>query len=89
MRPRADNIHEGSYSPFGRKHTMDSISGSTESLVNLGTSMQDAQLKNALSVRTFKKGLDAQSKAAISLIESIPPVSPNTVQTGQQIDLMA
>ncbi len=89
MRPRADNIHEGSNSPFGRKHTMDSISGSTESLVNLGTSMQDAQLKNALSVRTFKKGLDAQSKAAISLIESIPPVAPNTAQTGQQIDLMA
>ena len=27
---------------------MDSISGSTESLVNLGTSMQDAQLKNCL-----------------------------------------
>ena len=68
---------------------MDSISGSTESLVNPGTSMQDAQLKNALSVRTFKKGLDAQAKAAISLIESIPAAAPNTAQTGQQIDLVA
>lgn len=68
---------------------MDSISGSTESLVNLGMNMQDAQLKNALSVHTFKKGLDAQSKAAISLIESIPPAAPNTAQTGRQIDLVA
>ena len=68
---------------------MDSISGSTVSLVNLGTSMQDAQLKNALSVRTFKKGLDAQAKAAISLIESIPAAAPNTAQTGQQLDLVA
>ena len=68
---------------------MDSISSSTESLVNLGTSMQDAQLKNVLSVRTFKKGLDAQAKAAISLIESIPAAAPNTAQTGQQIDLVA
>ena len=89
MGSRADNIREGSHSPFGRKHTMDSISGSTESLVNLGTSMQDAQLKNALSLRTFKKGLDAQAKAAISLIESIPATAPNTAQTGQQIDLVA
>ena len=68
---------------------MDSISGSTESLVNLGTSMQDAQLKNALSVRTLKKGLDTQAEAAISLIESIPATTPNTAQTGQQIDLVA
>ncbi len=89
MGSRADNIHEGSHSPFGRKHTMDSISGSTESLVNLGTSMQDAQLKNALSVRTLKKGLDTQAEAAISLIESIPATAPNTAQTGQQIDLVA
>tara|TARA_Y100001934_G_C12227371_1_gene713672 strand:+ start:436 stop:642 length:207 start_codon:yes stop_codon:yes gene_type:complete len=68
---------------------MDSISGSTESLVNLGTSMQDAQLKNALSVRTFKEGLDTQTEAAIRLIESIPAAAPNTAQTGQQIDRVA
>ena len=68
---------------------MDSISGSTESLVNLGTSMQNAQLKNALSVRTLKKGLDTQTEAAISLIKSIPATAPNTAQTGQQIDLVA
>ena len=68
---------------------MDSISGSTESLVNLGTGMQDAQLKNALSVRTLKKGLDTQAEAAISLIESIPATAPNTAQTGKQIDLVA
>ena len=68
---------------------MDSISGSTESLVNMGTSMQGAQLKNALSVRTFKKGLNTQTEAAISLIESIPAAVPNTAQTGQQIDRVA
>ena len=68
---------------------MDSISGSTESLVNLGTSMHDAQLKNALSVRTLKKGLDTQAEAAISLIESIPATAPTTAQTGHQIDLVA
>ena len=68
---------------------MNSISGSTESLVNLGTSMRDAQLKNALSVRTFKKGLYTQTEAAISLIESITAAAPNTAQTGQQIDRVA
>ena len=50
--------------------------------------MQDAQLKSAMSISMFKKGLDTQSQAAVSLIESIP-AAPNTAQTGQQIDMMA
>lgn len=68
---------------------MSEISGSTDSLVNLGMAMQDAQLKNALSIRTFKKGLDAQSQAAVNLIASLPTVAPNTGQTGQQLDTIA
>ena len=68
---------------------MDAISGSTDSLVALGTAMKDAQLKGALAVHTFKKGLDAQSQAAVNLLASIPTVAPNTAQTGQQIDLVA
>lgn len=67
---------------------MGEISGSTDSLINLGMAMQDAQLKSAMSISTFKKGLDTQSRAAMSLIESIP-AAPNTAQTGQQIDMMA
>ncbi|MGY8822792.1 MAG: putative motility protein [Candidatus Latescibacterota bacterium] len=67
---------------------MGEISGSTDSLISLGMAMKDVQLKSAFSISMFKKGLDAQSQAAVSLGESIP-AAPNTAQTGQQIDMMA
>ncbi len=70
---------------------MDGISGSTNSLINLGMAMSDIRLKSALSISTFKKGLDVQAQNAMSLIESAQLQSPqvNSSQTGQQIDLMA
>ena len=70
---------------------MDGISGSTDSLINLGMAMSDVRLKSALSVSTFKKGLETQAQAAISLIESaqVQSAQVNSNQTGQQIDLMA
>ncbi len=68
---------------------MGEISGSTNSLINLGMAMKDAQLKSALSISTFKKSLDAQAQAAGSLIATVQAVSPNTAQTGQQIDQVA
>ena len=70
---------------------MDGISGSTDSLINLGMAMSEIRLKSELSISTFKKGLDAQAQNAMSLIESAKVQSPrvNSSQTGQQIDLIA
>ena len=70
---------------------MDAISGSTNSLISLGMAMNDIRLKSALSISTFKKGLDTQAQNAMSLIESAQVQSPqeNSSQSGQQIDLVA
>jgi putative motility protein YjfB-like len=70
---------------------MDGMSGSTNSLINLGMAMSDIRLKSAMSISTFKKGLEAQAQNAMSLIESVPVPSPQAqpAQTGQQIDLVA
>jgi len=70
---------------------MDGISGSTNSLIDLGMAMSDVRLKSALSISTFKKGLDVQSQNAMSLIESAVAASPrvNSSQTGQLIDIVA
>ena len=70
---------------------MDGISGSTNSLISLGMAMSDIRLKSALSISTFKKGLDTQVQNAISLIASaqVQPPQVNSSQAGQQIDLVA
>ena len=70
---------------------MDQISGSADSLIDLGMALSDARLKGELSLRTFKKGLDVQAQNAINLIEAAVVASPrvNSSHTGQQIDLVA
>lgn len=70
---------------------MDEISGSADSLIDLGMAMSDARLKSALSIKTFKKGLDVQAQNAMSLIETaaVQPPRVNSSHTGQQIDLVA
>ena len=69
---------------------MDGISGSTDSLISLGMALSDIRLKSALSISTFKKGLDAQAQTAMSLIESAQVLYPqvNSSQTGKQFDLL-
>ena len=69
---------------------MDEISGSVNSLIDLGTAMSDVRLQNQMSIRTLKKGLDVQAQNALGLIAAVPAPPPvNTAATGQQIDLMA
>ena len=67
---------------------MDGISGSANSLINLGTAMSQSRAQSALSISAFKKGLDTQAEAAVSLIESIHVHSLAEDYAGSQVDLI-
>ena len=70
---------------------MDGISGSTNSLINLGMAMSDIRLKSEFSITTLKEGLDVQAQSALSLIEStqVPYPRLTSSPTGWEIDLSA
>ena len=67
------------------------ISGSTNSLIELGTAMSAVRMQNAMSINAVKRGLNAQSQAALSMLEIVRVASPppNSGQAGNQIDLIA
>ena len=67
---------------------MDGISGSAHSLINLGTAMSQSRVQSALSISAFKKGLDTQAQAAVSLIESVRVHSLAEDHAGSQVDLI-
>jgi hypothetical protein len=69
---------------------MDGISGSFDSLINLGMAMSQARIQNTMSISALKKGLDAEARNALGLIQTVQASPPqvNLPQTGQQIDLL-
>ena len=70
---------------------MDGISGSTNSLVNLGMAMSDIRLKSERSTTALKKGPDVQFQNAMSLNEStqVPYPRLTSSPTGWELDLVA
>jgi hypothetical protein len=70
---------------------MDGISGSTNSLIELGMAMSEIRLQSELSVSVLRKGLDAHAQNAINLIALTQAQSQkvNTPETGQLLDLIA
>ena len=73
-----------------RERPMDGITGSASSLVDLSIAMSQVRTQNAISISAVKKGLDAQSEAALSLIDAVQQVRPpSNGGSGSQIDVMA
>lgn len=69
---------------------MDGISGSANSLIELGMAMSQVRTQNAMSISAVKKGLDAQSQAAMSLLSVVQQVQPPPAAgAGSQIDVIA
>ncbi len=70
---------------------MDGISGSANSIIELGMAMSQVRTQNAMSISAVKKGLDAQAQAAMSLIDTVRQVQPPPSGGGSasQIDLIA
>ena len=69
---------------------MDAISGSTNSLIELGMAMSNVRLQSQLSVSVLKKGLDLQAQNAMNLIAmtQAQTQSVNTPATGQLLDVV-
>ena len=55
---------------------MDGISGSANSLIELGMAMSQVRMQSAMSISAVKMGLDAQAQAAMSLIATVQQVQP-------------
>ena len=69
---------------------MDGISGSANSLVELGMAMSQVRMQSAMSVSAVKMGLEAQAQAAMSLIETVQQVQPPPAgEGGSQVDVIA
>ena len=69
---------------------MDGISGSANSLVELGMAMSQVRMQSAMSVSAVKMGLEAQAQAAMSLIETVQQVQPPPAGGGgSQVDVIA
>ena len=70
---------------------MDGISGSTNSLIELGMAMSEIRLQSELSVSVLRKGLDAHAQNATNLIALTQAQSQkvNAPETGQLLDLIA
>ena len=71
---------------------MDGISGSANSIIELGIAMSQVRTQHAMSISAVKKGLDAQAQAAMSLIDTVqqvPPPSGGGSASQSQIDVIA
>jgi len=70
---------------------MDGISGSTNSLINLGMAMSNIRLKSDFSTSALKKGLSIQAQSPLSLVKStqVPYPRTHSSQSRYQIDLVA
>ena len=69
---------------------MDGISGSANSLIELGMAMSQVRVQSAMPISAIKKGLDAQVQTAMSLIEMVQQVSPPPAGGGgSQVDVIA
>lgn len=55
----------------------------------LATSMAQERTANAASIAVFKKALDAQSSAALALLEAIPQVQSLPPHLGNSINTKA
>jgi len=71
---------------------MDGISGSANLIIESGMAMSQVRTHHATSVSVVKKGLDAQSQAAM-VIDTVQQVSPPSSGGGtasqSQIDVIA
>ena len=65
------------------------VDPTTSQILDQATAMAQVQTSAAASTAVFKKALDAKEQMALSLIASIPRVTPNTAATGQILDVVA
>jgi hypothetical protein len=60
-------------------------------IARVGTSMEQTKTAQEVSVAVLKKALDAQSSAAVALLEALPPVASSNLPShlGQNINTKA